>query len=183
MRSGCWWRSRWRPPRTPSRCGRSATRAVPTISPSSGFWPNELHPDPRGTWFRGGRAVTAVRTGYAGHRVDLRESRIRKLLRLLEGETPGRLLDVGCAGGELAALLAARGWRVHGAEAEPALVEAARARGIDARAVDLDRAPLPWPAGAFEAVGAPAGVEHRGGTGHPPPPKGRRLPPGGGPLL
>src|SRR5205807_851417 len=86
-----------------------------TTSPSSGCWPNEP------------QAVTSVRTGYAGHRVDLRESRIRKLLRLLEGETPGRLLDVGCAGGELAALLVARGWRVDGAEAEPALVEAARA--------------------------------------------------------
>jgi len=110
--------------------------------------------------------VTSVRTGYAGHRVDLRESRIRKLLRLLEGETPGRLLDVGCAGGELAALLVARGWRVDGAEAEPALVEAARARGIDARAVDLDRAPLPWPAGAFEAVVAAEVIEHVVDTDH-----------------
>src|SRR5438445_106890 len=71
--------------------------------------------------------MTSARTDYAGHRMDLRESRIRKLLRLLEDETPGRLLDVGCAGGELAALLATRGWRVQGAEAEPALVEAARA--------------------------------------------------------
>src|SRR5438552_1926957 len=42
--------------------------------------------------------MTSARTDYAGHRMDLRESRIRKLLRLLEDETPGRLLDVGCAG-------------------------------------------------------------------------------------
>jgi 2-polyprenyl-3-methyl-5-hydroxy-6-metoxy-1,4-benzoquinol methylase len=104
--------------------------------------------------------VTTARTDYAGHRVDLRESRIRKLLRLLEPDRPGRLLDVGCAGGELAALLAARGWTAHGAEAEPALVEAARARGVDARTVDLDRAPLPWPAGAFDAVVAAEVIEH-----------------------
>src|SRR5437667_5705977 len=104
--------------------------------------------------------MTSARTDYAGHRMDLRESRIRKLLRLLEDETPGRLLDVGCAGGELAALLATRGWRVQGAEAEPALVEAARARGIEARAVDLDRAPLPWPDGAFDAVVAAEVIEH-----------------------
>src|SRR5438128_4521077 len=110
--------------------------------------------------------MTSARTDYAGHRMDLRESRIRKLLRLLGGETPGRLLDVGCAGGELAALLVARGWRVAGAEAEPALVEAARARGIDARAVDLDRAPLPWPAGAFEAVVAAEVIEHVVDTDH-----------------
>src|SRR5881397_1013808 len=90
--------------------------------------------------------MTSARTDYAGHRMDLRESRIRKLLRLLEDETPGRLLDVGCAGGELAALLATRGWRVQGAEAEPALVEAARARGVEGaggpwqgRAVEIHR--------------------------------------------
>src|SRR5437899_1710038 len=110
--------------------------------------------------------MTSARTDYAGHRMDLRESRIRKLLRLLEDETPGRLLDVGCAGGELAALLATRGWRVQGAEAEPALVEAARARGVEARSVDLDRAPLPWPAGAFDAVVAAEVLEHVVDTDH-----------------
>jgi len=104
--------------------------------------------------------MSAARTAYAGHRMDLGESRIRKLLRLLETERPGRLLDVGCAGGELAALLATRGWTPHGAEGEPALVAAARARDVDARVVDLDRAPLPWPAGTFDAVVAAEVIEH-----------------------
>ena len=107
-----------------------------------------------------------ARTDYAEHRVDLRESRIRKLLRLLESEPRGGLLDVGCAGGELAALLAARGWRVQGAEAEPALLGAARARGIEARAVDLDGAALPWPDGAFDAVVAAEVIEHVVDTDH-----------------
>ena len=110
--------------------------------------------------------MTCARTNYAAHRMDLRESRIRKLLRLLESEPRGRLLDVGCAGGELAALLAARGWRVQGAEAEPALLDAARARGIEARAVDVDRAPLPWPDGAFDAVVAAEVIEHVVDTDH-----------------
>lgn len=123
--------------------------------------------------------MTSARTDYAGHRVDLREARVRKLLRLLEGETPGALLDVGCAGGELAALFAARGWRVHGAEGEPALVEAARARGVDARAVDLDRAPLPWPAGAFDAVVAAEVIEHVVDTDHLLAEMARVLRPGG----
>jgi 2-polyprenyl-3-methyl-5-hydroxy-6-metoxy-1,4-benzoquinol methylase len=110
--------------------------------------------------------MSTARTDYAGHRMDLRESRVVKLLRLLDGETPGRLLDVGCAGGELGALCAARGWRVHGADAEPALVEAARARGVDARAVDLERAALPWPGGTFEAVVAAEVIEHVVDTDH-----------------
>lgn len=50
-------------------------------------------------------ATSGHETSYAGHHLDLRESRLRKLLRLLEGELRGRLLDIGCAGGELAAVL------------------------------------------------------------------------------
>jgi 2-polyprenyl-3-methyl-5-hydroxy-6-metoxy-1,4-benzoquinol methylase len=123
--------------------------------------------------------VSAARTDYAGHRVDLTESRVRKLLRLLEGEAPGRLLDVGCAGGELGALLAARGWRVHGAEGEPALVAVACARGVQARAVDLDRAALPWDAGAFEAVVAAEVIEHVVDTDHLLAEMARVLRPGG----
>src|SRR3989442_4928803 len=96
--------------------------------------------------------MTSARTDYASHRMDLRESRIRKLLRLLEDETPGRLLDVGCARRELAALLATRRWRVQGTEAEPALVEAARSRGVEAQDLDLDHAALPTPTVAFHSV-------------------------------
>lgn len=110
--------------------------------------------------------MTSVRTPYAGHRIDLRESRVRKLLRLLDRERPGRLLDVGCAGGDLAAVLATRGWHAHGAEVEAALVDAARARGVDARRVDLDREPLPWPEGTFDAIVAAEVLEHVIDTDH-----------------
>jgi 2-polyprenyl-3-methyl-5-hydroxy-6-metoxy-1,4-benzoquinol methylase len=123
--------------------------------------------------------VTPTRTDYAAHRVDLRESRVRKMLGLLEGETPGRVLDVGCAAGEFAALLATRGWRVHGADNEPALVDAARARGVDARVVDLDRAPLPWPDGAFDTVVAAEVIEHVIDTDHLLAEIARMLRPGG----
>lgn len=46
---------------------------------------------------------------------------------------PGRGVDVGCGRGDLAAMLAGRGWRMTGVEPSPAACGAARARGIDAR--------------------------------------------------
>jgi len=105
-------------------------------------------------------------TDYGHHRVDLRESRIRKLLALLDGEPRGRLLDVGCAAGELGVLLAARGWSVAGVDREPALVAAARERGIDARHCDFGQMLLPWPDGAVDAVVLAEVIEHVLDTDH-----------------
>ena len=106
------------------------------------------------------------RTPYGAHRLDLRESRLRKLLRLIGTERPGRLLDVGCAGGEFAQTVAGLGWRVEGVEAEPELVRAAERRGIAVRASDLDREALPWEAATFDAVVAGEVIEHLVDTDH-----------------
>ena len=105
-------------------------------------------------------------TDYGHHRVDLRESRIRKLLALLDDEPRGRLLDVGCAAGELGVLLAARGWSVAGVDREPALVAAARERGIDARHCDFGQMLLPWPDAAVDAVVLAEVIEHVLDTDH-----------------
>ncbi|MDR9391282.1 MAG: class I SAM-dependent methyltransferase [Trueperaceae bacterium] len=69
---------------------------------------------------------------------------------------PGRILDVGCAGGRNAAFAAERGADVHAFDAAPAMVDATRARlaglGVadaDARVRRLDLLDLPttaWPA-------------------------------------
>jgi len=105
--------------------------------------------------------MTAGRhTCYAAHRVDLRESRLRKLIALLAAERPGRLLDVGCAAGELAAEAIARGWRVDGMEREPALAEAARALGVAVHVGDFDGGRWPWPSAAFDAAVAGEVIEH-----------------------
>jgi trans-aconitate methyltransferase len=50
---------------------------------------------------------------------------------------PGRrVLDLGCGDGTLALAMAARGARVVGVDASPAMVAAARARGVDAHCAD-----------------------------------------------
>ncbi|HWG19052.1 MAG TPA: methyltransferase domain-containing protein [Terracidiphilus sp.] len=64
---------------------------------------------------------------------------------------PGEhILDLGCGDGQLTAQLAATGAVVAGVDASAAMVEAARARGIDAEHAPAER--LPFPAGSFDAV-------------------------------
>lgn len=106
------------------------------------------------------------RTAYADHRVDLRESRLKKVMALLREERRGALLDVGCAGGELSQLLAGAGWKVEGLEREPSLVESARGRGIPVHCVEFDREPFPWEPGTFDAVVAGEVIEHVIDTDH-----------------
>jgi trans-aconitate methyltransferase len=56
---------------------------------------------------------------------------------------PGeRVLDVGCGDGALTASIVARGADVVGVDSSPSLVEAARARGIDARVLDVYALPF-----------------------------------------
>ncbi|HKF46191.1 MAG TPA: methyltransferase domain-containing protein [Terracidiphilus sp.] len=64
---------------------------------------------------------------------------------------PGeRILDLGCGDGQLTARLAAAGAKVSGADSSAAMVEAARARGIDAEQASAER--MPFPASEFDAV-------------------------------
>jgi SAM-dependent methyltransferase len=48
----------------------------------------------------------------------------------LRAQSGGRLLDVGCGGGELLAFLRSLGWQVEGVEVDPVAVERARAKSL-----------------------------------------------------
>jgi SAM-dependent methyltransferase len=64
---------------------------------------------------------------------------------------PGeRILDLGCGDGQLTMRLKKSGADVVGVDASPSMVEAARARGIDAQQAPAEK--LPFPAGTFDAV-------------------------------
>lgn len=71
------------------------------------------------------------------------------VLDLLDPRPGERVLDLGCGDGVLTAAIAARGTEVTGADASPAMVAAARARGLAAEVAD--GAALPWRS-AFDAV-------------------------------
>lgn len=57
----------------------------------------------------------------------------------------GRIADLGCGPGLDAEVLRALGYEVIGVDASPAMVAAARARGVDARVGDLADPPLDGP--------------------------------------
>lgn len=73
-------------------------------------------------------------------------------LDFLDASLParGRLLDIGCADGELMLAAAARGWKAEGVELHPALAAAARSRGFRVLEKPVEAAGLE--AGAYAAV-------------------------------
>jgi SAM-dependent methyltransferase len=96
---------------------------------------------------------------WADHLLDLRESRLRKVLELFQAERAGRVLDVGCGHGEFGARLLQLGWSVDGVDLEPVQVEAAVSRGLRARVCDLTRG-LPFGSDTFDALYAGEVIEH-----------------------
>jgi SAM-dependent methyltransferase len=71
---------------------------------------------------------------------------------------PGRLLDVGCGRGELAAWFGRRRWTVAGVEPSSEACAQAAAAGIETHCGTLDDAP--WPATTFDAITFNHSLEH-----------------------
>jgi SAM-dependent methyltransferase len=71
---------------------------------------------------------------------------------------PGRLLDVGCGTGDLAAVFVRHGWKASGIEPSEQAARHARAIGVDAVTGTL--ADAPWAAGEFDAIIFNHSLEH-----------------------
>ena len=97
--------------------------------------------------------------------------------RDLYAAPPGRLLDVGCGHGELAAGFMARGWKAAGVEPSAAAAAAAGARGIEMHHGTIGDAP--WPDGTFDAVIFNHALEHVDDPGADLRAAGRLVRPGG----
>jgi len=68
----------------------------------------------------------------------------------LNARSGERILDLGCGDGQLTVRLKESGAAVAGVDASAAMVEAARARGIDVQQAQAEK--LPFPAGTFDAA-------------------------------
>jgi trans-aconitate methyltransferase len=71
------------------------------------------------------------------------------VFELLAPQAGERILDVGCGDGALTAKIAATGSEVVGIDSSPSMIDAAQARGLDARRLDAEKLPFTF---EFDAV-------------------------------
>jgi SAM-dependent methyltransferase len=130
-----------------SRFARLRKKVLLTVCSTFPGW-EKLSPSPG--WKLAGKIFRSVPT--------FREM-ARLMIRGLEGERKGTLLDVGCGNGEFLSLAQRVGWQVLGVEVDPAAAEQARSRyGIPVTVGTLQEAALP--ANHFDAVNLGHVIEH-----------------------
>jgi SAM-dependent methyltransferase len=88
------------------------------------------------------------------------DSEERLLLRLIEQEPRGRLLDIGCGSGRTGAELRKLGFDVAGVDHSAEAIKLAKVRGIVAQMADLDGDGLPFDDCEFDLAWAGDVLEH-----------------------
>jgi SAM-dependent methyltransferase len=135
-----------------AHCGSGVTQPAATTAEFAAFYPDSYGPYDASA----GRLLGAV-----SRTIRFFQGRAllaRTPLDRLATRRPGRLVDVGCGRGDLAALFISRGWEATGVEPSAAAASAAAARGVDARVGTLASAGLD--PGAFDAAVFQHSLEH-----------------------
>lgn len=103
------------------RCGSGNTLPLVTEDELSAFYPSDYAP------------FSLPRGALAAAMDSMQRARNRRfpLARLAVGQGRGRLLDIGCGRGDLAASWIEAGWSVLGIEPSPGAARVARARGAE----------------------------------------------------
>ncbi len=91
---------------------------------------------------------------------NLRESRLKKCVKIIESLPCGKLLDIGCATGDWASIWLEKGWHCSGIDIDREHLGIARERGIDARFCDLNHEALPFNDQSFDLIFAGEVIEH-----------------------
>jgi 2-polyprenyl-3-methyl-5-hydroxy-6-metoxy-1,4-benzoquinol methylase len=90
---------------------------------------------------------------------DLRESRYKKVTKLILEERPGKLLDIGCSSCDFSCRFKKVGWDVHGIDIARNKVKLAKEKGAKAVVGDFSKR-LPFKSSLFDAVFAGEVIEH-----------------------
>jgi len=96
---------------------------------------------------------------FASHRLNLNESRLKKVFRMILEERPGNLLDIGCGNGDFSSLFIKAGWKPYGIDLDAANIEQAKNKGVKAYAHDISKG-LPFEDSFFDCVFAGEIIEH-----------------------
>ena len=133
-------------------CGSGVTRPPASEAELAAFYPSDYGPydEP------GGRLVKAMSKVVRAY--QLRRTVARAPVSVLWQRPTGRLVDVGCGRGDLAAAFVRQGWQAIGIEPSAAACEVARARGVDARVGTLANVPLER--SSFDAAVFQHSLEH-----------------------
>ena len=100
---------------------------------------------------------------YDGYAVPMHSLEPQQFMELLADETPGTVLDLGCADGQFAEAVAKLEWRAFGNDISLTNAALAKGRGIYALVTDL-QTPFPYLPETFDAVLAKQVCEHLADT-------------------
>lgn len=96
-----------------------------------------------------------------GFTLNLRESRVKKTIRIIQGLSPkGRLLDIGCSTGQWALFWKNNGWESFGIDVNEDHVSQTTELGITARLCDLNSQQIPFADNYFDVIIAGEVIEH-----------------------
>ena len=133
-------------------CGSGTTLPLETSARFASFYPGGYGAyEPSGQGMLG--AISRTIRSYQGRRALLRAP-----LSAIRGVPSGRLVDVGCGRGDLAALFVDRGWGAVGVEPSESACAVARSLGVDARQGTL--ADVALEAGVYDAAIFNHSLEH-----------------------
>jgi SAM-dependent methyltransferase len=102
--------------------------------------------------------LTAIERLRSRYRAWAARRRFARVPLTVAGSAAGRVLDVGCGGGELLAHYATLGWETFGVDVSEAAASAARELGASVHVGTL--ADGPWPPGSFDLVVYSHSLEH-----------------------
>lgn len=90
---------------------------------------------------------------------DIRNTRYRKVNEVLKKFPKGKILEIGCCGGEYLEFLRKKGWKVKGIEISKKAVQRAKSKGIDVKTYDVNKK-IPFKDESFDIIFAGELIEH-----------------------